>query len=162
MRQDIPDAVDGYAKSVYDYSLPSGDFDIRVDIAGYFADVPDTAGPTIYFEVRSSNETSNYFNLFYGDWSTNNCQVVYVINGAAPVTSSATHLADVPTQLRLTRVGNIISGYAYDGSWHTIAQINFSSYSSTLEKIWLRIYDRSLHGGYVDWDNLIFIQGCPT
>ena len=161
---DLPDLATAYIRTVYQYIIQSGDFIIEIDVPDY---QPDSSNDGLYFDFRvddvtpgtgSSNRARVRYNI---DGGTHEVLFLYKVNGISG-NSGDDNPASRPTKLRITRSGNILSGYYYTDTWHLLESKDFSSYASDLYYVKLNVGDQASRGGYVEFDNLIFVEGCPA
>lgn len=165
MRLDLPNAQDTQISGEYQYLISAGDFDVRINMSNYNPDdgdegfyidfrIMDNTVPAVdWCRVRFQQEDEgNPFEIRGRSW----------INSAAQ-TETTVNIAGAPTGFRVTRVGSIITTY-YEtaGSWVEIRNDDFSGREGNLINIWLLAYDDTHYGGSVDFDNLIFADGCPV
>lgn len=164
MHVDLPDSTDTSVICEYRYLVGAGDFDIQLDIENYN---PDNDADGFYVELRVIDDGS------YVDWCRTRLQKetagnpfeVYgrnTINGVNQATD-IDNIATPPEKFRVTRVGNVVTNYYHDaGSWHQLVSDDYGARASNLIGITINCYDDSTRGGSVDFDNLVFIDGCPT
>jgi hypothetical protein len=152
---EIESGHNGYTKAVYDYTIPTGDFDIRLDISGYST---ESGGTRIYFRVADAESSpSNQITICYYYDSGNKVLADSLINSVYDDTLDS--IGGQPTRLRLVRDGDVLKSYYYSGSWVLLDSWDFSTYSQAPDTVWL--YLESNPGGQAMLDNLKFVEGCP-
>jgi hypothetical protein len=160
---DLPDATDSLLLVTYQYFLGSGDFDIRISINDY---TPDSSSDGFFAALRVGDNGS------WNDWSRVRIKKQSVgpyqhyarnyINGVAQ-TASDVDKASVATGFRITRVGTVITLYhEYLGSWVQAVSDDFGERASNISTVHMYAYDDSNRGGSIEFDNLIFVEGCPS
>lgn len=165
MRLDIPDSADDNSKVDFQYYLPSGDFDIQIDLSNYTPDDSDD-GCTVSFYCTDSALT-NYTQIRF---RTDNgspiyrSNITYRINSGTPQTGSIERSSIAPTILRVTRSGNDLTAYVFviGTGWISLGTVDFGAYASEPDIVKIILGDTNNRGGYVDFDNLTFNSCCPT
>lgn len=159
---DVPDSIDGLIRVLYQYLIGSGDFTIDIDITDYQKDA--AGGPVVQFMTDSaaSGLGSNYMYIrTYDNAGTWRIRSFWRINGSSG-SSSYVNIAGQPTKLRIVRDGTNLKTYYYISSWVLIDNVAFGAYASEVDMVKLSLADLSLHGGHIKWDNLTFLDGCPS
>lgn len=155
---EITDGNSGYTACEYDYLLPSGDFDIRIDLNSYDSE-NSIDGAKIHLYVWDAVFTpDNYAYVGYFR------DIDHVVRARAMINTSEESLytdiiAGVPTRLRMVRDGTTLKAYYYYSGWTLLDSWDFSSYASEIDIITIAL--ESDCGGQVLMDNLKFVEGCP-
>ncbi len=164
IRLDLPDSQDTVIEVQYQYLVASGDADIRIDLPTY---TPDSTNDGFYAQLRfhSSDNNDLVQTMIRQDadgantwWAGANATINTVFSG-----TTFLYPAGRPTKLRIVRDGDDIKAYYYyNGSWTLIQTYDFTGTSANLDRVLIRAFDVNTRGGYVDFDNLIFADGCPS
>jgi len=138
--------------------IPSGDFDIEIELSTYTPDdnsnghkvilrsidvypYTDVDGVEVYYYVSNSGVTHN---------------IVSNIRINSVLYNTATTSGGQPTKLRITRVGNVLTAYYYYSSWVSIDNRDFSSRSANVVVATLDSLQTSGNGGLTELDNFDF------
>jgi hypothetical protein len=161
LRVDIPDDPSDI-KALYQYKLPTSDYDIMCDLLNYTPD-SETNG----FAIRLSNNdvgVDNYrvhiqYSIVSGQKKVS---TQYLIDGE-PEGSAADNVDTIPTKLRIKKTGTVFYlYYYYDGGWNLLGSKDYGADHSQIEWLIIEALDVSGRGGSVDIDNLIFNSGSPA
>ena len=156
----VTDGNSGATACDYDYHLPAGDFDIRIDLESYYSEV-SVGGAEIFLRVSDAlvGPDNDCYVAYYVD-SGHKIKAQSTINDVAgPITTNTR--SGPPSRLRMVRDGTTLKAYYFMSStWYLIASWDFSSYASTLYLIVLYL-ECDNGGGLVYMDNLKFVEGCP-
>jgi len=147
----------------YQYQIGSGNFDVRIDLSGYSPD-DTTNGLIIKFQV--SDERYKYADLAEIEYQLICAGLVHSLIGKFIVNyvvdeDLPEYPASRPTILRVRRVGTRITLYYYLGGWYSLYSKDFGARASNLTDIVLKVETSNTKGGYVEFDNLMFFDGCP-
>jgi hypothetical protein len=93
------------------------------------------------------------------DGSNNEVFSALKVNGDSQ--TNGINPASRPTRLRVVKSSSIVYVYYYLASWVLIDSRDFGGREDNITNIKLIVADASLHGGYVEFDNLLFTSGCP-
>jgi len=166
LRLDI-DSVDDDSSAYYKYIIGSGDFDIQIDVPTYVA---DDATYGLYWLLRINNVL---LGKVVSDPGNHQIAIRYNRSDGDHLVFANTYIdgsyssygpfepASYPSTWRIVRDGNDIKVYYYISSWVLMGTYDYGVYASELKYIYIIIADRTNNGGYVEFDNLIFVKGCP-
>ena len=144
------------------YFIGTGDFDIDISISNYTPD-STTYGCTAIFRVRDDDVYDEYAQIAYrvtNSGATHSATSTLRLN--ANNQSKTVNPADIPTKLKIKRTSTTITTHYYlSGSWTQIDSRDFGSEASKLKVIDIYLIDNNLYGGSVDFDDLVFHDGCP-
>jgi len=145
------------------YLLPvDGDYDVRIDLATYSAN-DNTNAPDVLFRLQDgvgANRAEVNYTL-NADGTTHELRSGLRKNNSNQF-SSIVNPVSIPTALRIKRTGMIITTYYTIGAgWVLIDFRDYESYSCNVREVALVIYSNGANGGYVEFDNLDFLDGCP-
>jgi len=161
MRLDLPDKDSGI-RAVYQYAIPSGDFDVRLSISDYVPDDNSNA-PDLNFRVQDgygANRAMIRYKL-NADGSTHEIDSNLRDNNNNQF-SSVVNPSSRPTLLRIRRSGNVIYVYYFDSGWTLIDSRDFGTEAAYLDEVAIELVDNGDRGGYADVDDLTFTENCPT
>ena len=161
IRLTLPDA-DSAIRVYYRYQIPAGNFDIRIAFGTYSAiDVTNAIDAVLRIQdgVGANRAVINY--TLNADGATHEITSNLRCNNENRF-SSTINPASKPTALRITRVGNIFTAYYYLAGWQQIDTRNYGNLAAYVVEIALEAIDNGNRGGYCEFDNLIFVEGCPT
>ena len=143
--------------------LPAGDFSLSVDLTDYVAETSNF-GPFATFAIYDTySPGDDWVKIYY--WETSDPhRVITKFNLNGSITTTSTAPASRPTKFKITRVGNILTTYYYNGSsWVLHATLDFSSRSSNLFVAALEnIIDPTEDPGLTTWDNLVYYKDLKT
>lgn len=165
MRLDIPDGINGQITAKYDQNdIPAGDFSITIDFSNYSADDPE--GPPISLKVVDSEVSPvDYIKIWYRSRTTSPNTYIQgeFYENSVSTTTTAIYPSNIPTKLRIERVGTIFYIYYYEnGFWYPHGSQDFTTRAVNIVKLWIDFEDTSSHGGSVDLDNLILNNGTDS
>ena len=149
---------------VNENNIPSGDFDIELELVTYTPDdnsnghkailrtldvYPFTSvdGAEIYYYVSNAGAT---YNIVSNIW----------IN-STPYNVSAT-IAGQPSKIRITRIGNIVTTYYYISSWVSVDNQDFSTRAANLILVTIDTLQTSGNGGITEFDNFDYYVDVKT
>ncbi|GAG62136.1 unnamed protein product [marine sediment metagenome] len=145
---------------LYQYLGGSGDFVMDIDLSGYLPN-DNNNGLYQFFKIQA-------------DTADHSASIRYnVSNGGATHTlrsrlrlsannqNSSPTVPSRPSTIRIVRDGTVMRTYYYISSWVLIDSRDFGGTASDLDKIYIQADDNSSNGGYAEFDNLIFGEGCP-
>ena len=159
VRLDIEDGQDLYCMGLYQYEIPSGDFDIKIDLSTYAAD-DSSNGVTAKFYI-SSSDGSDVASIAYQSVTTlNEITGTFIYNNIWDIDFSE-YPSTRPITLRCKRTGTLLSLYYYTDTWYLLHRKDFGIRCDNLNLILIKIEDNNTRGGYVEFDNLFFTKGCP-
>jgi hypothetical protein len=166
MRCDVIDGQDGYAYGIYQYQIPDEAFSFSIDIDNY---TPDQTSDGLVVALRVVNNGFSWGGTVDGVrvWTTQTGAGVFPIHWEFKIDGvsggdNTTDLGSMPTAYRARRAGTTLYIDYYNGSWNNLGSSDFAARISNVTNIIALSYDDSLHGGHVDFDNLIFYYGCPA
>ena len=161
IRLTLPDA-DSAIRVYYRHQIPTGNFDIRIDFSTYSAiDVTNAIDAVLRIQdgIGANRAVINY--TLNADGATHEITSNLRCNNENQF-SSTINPATRPTILRITRVGNIFSAYYYLAGWQLIDTRNYGNLAAYVTEIALEAIDNGNRGGYAEFDDLTFVEGCPN
>jgi len=128
----IPDE-DSNITMYYKYEIPSGDFEIVIDVTDYHTtDTAYAVTPSLIVTDRH-NVKDDYARLeLRHDGSDYMVKSRIVKNGSADEVTWETS-SGMPTALKITREGSEIKTYWYDGSWNLSNTLDLLEYASNIK-----------------------------
>jgi DUF971 family protein len=162
IRLDIANGTQGQIDVVYQYLIPSGDFDIRIDFDDYAPD-GNNPGFYIYWFLSDVDATDDAISLRYNIKTNGTVHEIRSRMRDNGVNDDATvNPANRPTAYKVVRSGTEISTYYYLSGWQLMDTHDFGARAGNIEYVRMKAgYALGDTGGYADLDNLLFISGCP-
>lgn len=165
LHMDIEDGGDYSHTGLYQYKIGSGDFDFRIDFSDYSAD-DSTNGLIVKLQVLGMQYS--YTDMAEIEYQLIMGGLLHSVKGKFIVNNVEDedipeYPGSRPTMLRVKRISNRITTYYYSGgAWYLLYSKDFGARASNLTSILIKVEDSNTHGGYAEFDNLIFYEGCPT
>ncbi|MGA1871192.1 MAG: hypothetical protein ACMUJM_21890, partial [bacterium] len=158
VRLEIPGGSSYSIAEIYDFLLGLDNFEVSIDISNYTPD-NTTDGVRVHFRVSTQAShpwPANFFNIYFNQSGASQYSVdcTWRINGVASNTGQIS-ISNIPTKLKIGRIGTVLYGYYYTSSWVQFGSVDFGSAYNQLECPTIFINDLNYYGGSVDFDNLI-------
>lgn len=159
IRLDIPDFSTNDIRAVNNNSIPSGDFEIIVDIVGY---APDSTsdGQKAEIRVRNGLSETDYVVIFARSIGVSSyiVRAGYRINdvwtwfGGSQSTGNT-----IASKLRARRIGTVLYvDYYSDSLWTNFGNHDYTTRASLIDEFAFGCADINTRGGYAEFDNFIW------
>lgn len=160
---DLPDSVSSRIDIRHHWLIASGNGTITIDLTDYQKDGADGPHFALYIRdnISGNAQDLSLINIYYSDSASSyqhECR--WKVNGGWTVDSPAN--ISLPSKIRWERDGTVIKYHYYDGSWHQAGSMDYGAYASNLATTNCYLEDVGSRGGSVNFDNLTFVDVCPT
>jgi hypothetical protein len=162
-RLDIEDGNTNICTTKYQYQIAPGNFQVRISFNSY---VPNNSTNGLYAKFYISSETGAdkailQYNLT-DSGTLHNLLGSFIVNNAI-YTDIVQHPSTRPVMFEIKRSGLWVSLYYYDGTdRYLVYRKNFGSRASNLTDVYLSVEHNVTYGGYAEFDDMLFKEGCPV